>query len=129
MNLKTDRNYGYTTSGPQKADLSFKFGSAKAAEVLSRGQLKLLIYALKIAQSKLLRESSSRNCVFLIDDLPAELDSVSRQRVCTALENLNDQVFVTCIDEQALTPHLGAGETRTDMARKVFHVKHGTITD
>ena len=41
---------GYTVSGPQKADFRFKANGLPVEDVLSRGQLKLLMCALRLAQ-------------------------------------------------------------------------------
>ena len=41
--LERDRAMGHTQSGPQRADLRLKVGSHNAAEVLSRGQQKLVV--------------------------------------------------------------------------------------
>ncbi|MES2624018.1 MAG: DNA replication/repair protein RecF [Pseudomonadota bacterium] len=120
-----DRRYGFTTLGPHKADLYFQFGNFHAPEVLSRGQLKLLICALKIAQSKLFYKATGRHCIFLIDDLPAELDALNREKVCSLLASLEDQIFISSIEEQSL--RLLTVGSRGDRQHKVFHVKHGII--
>lgn len=127
--MSKDKKYGFTTSGPQKADLVFKFGELNAADVLSRGQLKLFVCALKIAQSKLLYKSTGRNCIFLIDDLPAELDAPNREKVCSLLGDLQDQIFLSCIEEEALLSYAQAGSMKRAISQQVFHVKHGTITN
>jgi DNA replication and repair protein RecF len=125
--LTKDRKYGFTTSGPHKADLCFRFENVNAADVLSRGQLKLFVCALKIAQSRLLYGATGQHCVFLIDDLPAELDAGNRQKVCALLAELRDQVFISAIEEESLLPCLSPAVQDRTLDVKVFHVKHGTI--
>jgi DNA replication and repair protein RecF len=98
QDMARDRRYGFTTSGPHKADLMFRIGEYSAAEVLSRGQLKLMICALKIAQGALLYRLTKKHCIFLIDDLPAELDPSNRTKVCNSLGELQDQIFLTTIE-------------------------------
>ena len=127
--ITKDRKYGFTTSGPHKADLNFQFGNFSASDVLSRGQLKLLICALKIAQSKLLYKSTGKHCIFLIDDLPAELDVTNRKKVCSLLGELQDQIFLSAIEEENLLPHLLSAGQGLVTHYKVFHVKHGIIED
>jgi len=100
--LLRDRKYGHTSSGPHRADIRFRLGAADAAEVLSRGQLKLLICALKIAQGRLLEQETGKRCIYLIDDLPAELDAHNRARVCALLAERKAQVFLTSIDPEIL---------------------------
>ena len=48
--LPKDRERGYTQYGPHRAELVLKFGTIPAQEVLSRGQMKLFISAMQLAQ-------------------------------------------------------------------------------
>ncbi|WP_251975809.1 DNA replication/repair protein RecF [Salinicola avicenniae] len=98
----TDRQMGFTQQGPQRADLRIRVGRHPAVEVLSRGQQKLVVSALKLAQGRLLEQLSGRTCLYLIDDLPAELDGHHRQIFCQWLEQLRCQVFITSVDREAL---------------------------
>ena len=99
--FERDRNLGFTQQGPQRADLKVRLRGMMAADVLSRGQQKLVVSALKVAQGYLLRQQTERQCVYLIDDLPAELDRQHRQRLCRLLEQLNSQVLITSTDREA----------------------------
>lgn len=124
--LLRDRKYGHTSSGPHRADLRFRFGKVDAAELLSRGQLKLLICLMKIAQAQLLEQQRNTRCLFAIDDLPAELDPQNRARICRQLAQLNAQVFLTSIERASLEPQLLDAEGPRKQT-KLFHVKHGKI--
>lgn len=126
-NLERDRRYGFTTAGPHKADLRFLVNGQSAAEVLSRGQLKLLICALKVAQATLLTQQQNVRCVFLVDDLPAELDAENRSKVCQLLASLNTQVFMTSIEQEQLAPFALAQAESKGIPLALFHVKHGKI--
>lgn len=119
---EADIRHGATQFGPHRADIRVKTGRHLAAEVLSRGQQKLLVSGLKIAQGQFLAEHTGKRCVFLVDDLPAELDEANRKRVCRFLEDLGGQVFVTCVDEGALQDCWG---DQVQITR--FHVEHGKI--
>ena len=99
---ETDRQMGFTQQGPQRADLRIRLGRYPAVEVLSRGQQKLVVSALKLAQGCLLEQLTGRTCLYLIDDLPAELDGNHRRIFCQWLEQLNCQVFITSVDHEAL---------------------------
>lgn len=120
----SDRERGFTQSGPHRADLRMTVGGHSAADTLSRGQQKLVVVALKLAQGRLLHDSTGRHCVYLIDDLPSELDREHALRVCEALNRLGAQVFITCVDPgelQAIWP--GGGD-----APAMFHVEQGQVT-
>ncbi|WP_119395196.1 DNA replication/repair protein RecF [Salinibius halmophilus] len=94
-----DIERGTTQSGPQRADLVVRYKGVPAADALSRGQQKLLVAAMKLAQAKLFMQQTKQKCVFLIDDLPSELDVRHQAKVAQLLENLASQVFVTAIDK------------------------------
>jgi DNA replication and repair protein RecF len=125
--LLRDRKYGHTSSGPHRADLRFRLGHSDAAEILSRGQLKLLICTLKIAQAQLLEQETGKRCLFLIDDLPAELDPQNRARICGLLAERQTQVLLTSIEPEGLSENLAELMTSKPTENKLFHVKHGKI--
>lgn len=121
--IERDIRYGATQCGPHRADLLIRIGRHAAHEVLSRGQQKLLVSAMKIAQSQLLYLLTDIKGLYLIDDLPSELDIGNRRLICRLLENLECQIFITCVD---------AGELENcwseDVSSGKFHVEHGKIT-
>src|SRR6185312_7478975 len=93
-----DRGIGYTQLGPHRADLKLFINQTQAKDILSRGQQKLFICAMMVAQGALLHESVNRKPIYLIDDLPAELDSNSRSRLMELLAKQEAQVFVTAVE-------------------------------
>ncbi|MCW3147767.1 DNA replication/repair protein RecF [Stutzerimonas stutzeri] len=121
--LERDRALGHTQAGPQRADLRLRIGGHSAAEVLSRGQQKLVVCALRIAQGHLVSEAKRGQCIYLVDDLPSELDEQHRQALCGLLEQLDCQVFITCVDSTVLQAGWHV-ETPVSM----FHVEHGRVT-
>ncbi|MFO7649498.1 DNA replication/repair protein RecF [Halomonas sp. 3H] len=118
---ETDRQMGFTQQGPQRADLAIRLDRRPAVEVLSRGQQKLVVSALKLAQGRLLEAITGRTCIYLIDDLPAELDSAHRRVFCHWLESMHCQVFITSVDHDAL-----ADLWQPDTPISVFHVKRSS---
>ncbi|MFZ1325544.1 MAG: DNA replication and repair protein RecF, partial [Candidatus Contendobacter sp.] len=97
-----DRQQGHTRLGPHRADFIPRLAGRPPAEVLSRGQQKLLVIALVLAQAELYRRHAGDACILLIDDLSAELDPLNRTRVVQALAALDGQLFVTAIEPDAL---------------------------
>lgn len=102
-NLVRDRKQGFTSAGPQRADLRVKADGHNAAERLSRGQKKIVVSALKLAQGALFYKLNSRACVYLIDDLPSELDDQHSRLFCSYLEKTSNQCFITCVDKTTLS--------------------------
>ncbi|MCV2402024.1 DNA replication/repair protein RecF [Marinomonas sp. C2222] len=117
-----DIELGYTSTGPQRADLRVKTNNGDAQDSLSRGQLKLVVSALKIAQGQLLIDMG-RPLVFLIDDLAAELDANHRQKLCQLLASLNSQIFITSVAPD--TTDLVWGDT-TDVRQ--FSIRDGELS-
>ena len=106
-NLQSDLKQGFTSVGPQRADLKFFINHKKAKDILSRGQGKAVTLSLILARALFLnRVSGSLNTgsVLLIDDLCAELDNVNGKKITDFLTNPNYklQVFITGINEAEL---------------------------
>ena len=104
LNLEKDRNLGYTYYGCHRADLKIRTSKASASDTLSRGQLKLLVCAMRLSQAFLLQQQTGRSCIFLIDDLNSELDSNSRNILLTELLKSSNQVFITNITKDINLP-------------------------
>lgn len=119
-----DYRYRTTTIGPHRAEIEFNFGaSAKpVAESFSRGQIKVLVCLLKLAQSNYLVSQASRKSIFLLDDLPSELDDNAIDVVLNSLAESGNQVFISSIREELV------GDRPLFRDQQVFHVKHGVIT-
>ncbi|MFA0439607.1 DNA replication/repair protein RecF [Vibrio sp. 10N.286.49.C2] len=118
--FERDQALGYTFSGPNKADLRIKVNNTPVEDVLSRGQLKLMMCALRLAQGQHLAELTGKQCIYLIDDFASELDSLRRKRLADYLKQTKAQVFVSSITESQVTDMV-------DENGKMFHVEHGTI--
>jgi DNA replication and repair protein RecF len=122
-NFHNDTRYGSTQNGPHRADIIIRVEKSKAVDILSRGQQKMLVSALKIAQGRLLSQIMERQAIYLVDDLPAELDSDNRVAVVNNLIGLGGQIFITCVDRMAMERSL---KTHPQLA--TFHVERGIIT-
>ncbi|MDO9520991.1 MAG: DNA replication/repair protein RecF [Pseudohongiella sp.] len=123
-----DIRYGMTLLGPHRADFNVKVNRHAAIEVLSRGQIKMLVCALKLSMGQFIKARYSRSdeqyrSIYLIDDLAAELDHINCGLVIDYLWNTDDQCFFTAIEESAL---LKVAEL-TESSGK-FHVEHGKIS-
>ena len=112
-----------TTHGPQRADLRVMFNMRPANEVLSRGQVKIVITAMQVAQGYLYQEMTGRQCLYLLDDLPAELDLSHRKSVGGLLFRLGAQTFVTGVIKEDLVSSWPIEDEHVSM----FHVEHGHI--
>ena len=120
--IPADLEQGYTHSGPQRADLRVTSAGHLAADTLSRGQQKLVVCGLKLAQGQLMSELGRGKCTYLIDDLPSELDREHSELVCRLLATMQAQVFITCVERQDITD-----VWPDDANLAVFHVEHGVL--
>lgn len=118
----SDQEQGFTQSGPQRADIRVTVGGYSAADTLSRGQQKLLVCALKLAQGQILAADDSE-VLYLIDDLPSELDAERCERVCSVLAAMRAQTMITCVSRSAIP----ASWLGSDADVAMFHVKQGQV--
>ncbi|MCC2616922.1 DNA replication/repair protein RecF [Aestuariibacter halophilus] len=118
-----DQRFGFLSVGPHKADLKIKADGHDAAERLSRGQMRMLIAALQLAQAQYLNSKHQKDCVFLLDDVGAELDAGKREVFVDELLACSAQVFVTAIEQQQV-PFI---KKYNDY--KLFHVEHGHVEE
>jgi DNA replication and repair protein RecF len=100
-----------------------KANGVPAQDILSRGQLKLLVCAMRLAQGLYLNQHSSRGCIFLIDDFASELDVDKRRLLAARLKQCASQVFITAIDTGQLADMMDASDC------KLFHVEQGKISE
>ncbi len=118
--LDLDRDRGWTSVGPQRAELVFRSDGKLARDIFSRGEQKLLYVALNLAQAERMAESGQRP-VLLIDDLASEFDGEHLERVVERCLSFSFQTWVTGTDTTTFARRQ-AGDAR------MFHVKHGEVT-
>jgi DNA replication and repair protein RecF len=119
-NRDGDETRGYTSTGPHRADLAVRINGEVAEKVVSRGQQKMLMAAMKIAQARLTMNHTGKDTVMLVDDLPAELDRNNRERLLLELKDSGLQIYVTGVEKELFFGGL---------VEKMFHVEHGRIAD
>jgi len=120
-----DQEVGYTQIGPHRATLEIRVGALPAADVLSRGQQKLVVASLKLAQGACLTEATGRQGVYLVDDLPAELDSGHRRTLGGLLAGLGAQIFITSVDADVMRGPMSMEPWFQQDEVKWFHVEQG----
>ncbi|MCE7032348.1 DNA replication/repair protein RecF [Lysobacter sp. GX 14042] len=114
-----DRQAGFTSVGPHRADWKIGFSGIPGRDALSRGQAKLTALSALLAQAGHHAEVTGEWPVVALDDLPSELDRTHQARVLDYLAGSGAQVFVTGTGVPA-----GAPGT-TGCIR--FHVEHGQL--
>jgi DNA replication and repair protein RecF len=123
-NLAKDRQAGFTQLGPHRADLKIIIGRTPVQDLLSRGQQKLFVCAMILAQGALLNECINRRPIYLIDDLPSELDQSSKAKLMSLLHEQKMQAFLTAIEPGTL-----ADPAFSKIPSQMFHVEHGVVKE
>ncbi|MCF6767009.1 DNA replication/repair protein RecF [Thiotrichales bacterium 19S11-10] len=119
--LAQDIKSGFTHHGPHRADLKIMAGHLPASDVLSRGQQKLLILILKLAQGNLFYKEHQTACIYIIDDLLSELDQTTTELVLDFFKQQKAQVFISAINAQLIKRQLQAKQYQS------FHIDKGKI--
>ncbi|MDP9470604.1 MAG: DNA replication and repair protein RecF [Chloroflexota bacterium] len=94
---------GTSLVGPHRDDADFAMGGVDLAAYGSRGQQRLAVVALKLAEADLMREQAGDGPVLLLDDVLSELDERHRGLLVEAVGQVGSQVFVTATDAASLT--------------------------
>lgn len=117
-----DLKRGFTCAGPHRAELGLYVDDRPADNYVSRGQQKMLVVALLLAQIALFSQHTGRRCVLLVDDLAAELDEGHRARLLRVLQQMDIQIFMTSVDRRAV-------DLSGWREKAVFHVEHGRVEE
>ncbi|MEX2962462.1 DNA replication/repair protein RecF [Microbulbifer sp. TYP-18] len=120
-----DMAQGFGRSGPHRADLHFSVGGEAAHNILSRGQQKMLVCVLRAAMAAVVRREGEKP-LFLIDDLPAELDQDNQLQFAQWISRCAAQVVVTGIDGDITSRPWRRLESPWNQPA-MFHVEHGHI--
>lgn len=105
--------------GPQRDDLVVLLDGHPARTFASRGQVRSIVLALKLAELRAARVRGQAP-LFLLDDLSSELDSQRTWRLVDELRQLDAQVWITTTDPGVLL-QLPAAE------RELVGVDHGRL--
>ncbi|OUL56300.1 DNA replication/repair protein RecF [Pseudoalteromonas ulvae] len=123
QSFERDIRQGFTSFGPHKADITFVVNDTIVENYFSRGQLKLLLYALKVTQNCIIEAETEKQSILLIDDLSSELSVDTRTEVGHLLAKCQSQIFITAIDSESVSAVLEPMTRKLEM----FHVKHGNL--
>lgn len=89
---------GVSLVGPHRDDLGFILGGVDLGTYGSRGQQRLAVLALKLAEIDLIRDESGETPLLLLDDAASELDPAHRRFVTETVERDQIQTFLTATD-------------------------------
>jgi len=120
--FEKDTYKGFTSFGPHRADLEIAHNGVLVQNSFSRGQQKLLVCAMRLAQITHLKQETSQQSILLVDDLAAELDLAHRQSLIELLVDTQAQLFVTATEKNSFV-------LPAEIESKMFHVEHGVLKE
>ncbi len=94
---------GITILGPQRDDFTVSANGIDLGVYGSRGQQRLAVVALKLAEADLMEQEAGAPPTVLLDDVFSELDDRHATLLIEALSELGCQLFVTTTDRTRLT--------------------------
>ena len=117
--LNEDVSAGFTRYGTHRCELRISINKNLAKDILSRGQKKIVIICLILAQFRYLIENNNmrNHNLLLLDDIDSELDSTNLEILFAILATLDCQVIATTTNNSRFSFLKGA-------EHKMFHVKH-----
>ncbi|GHH59657.1 DNA replication/repair protein RecF [[Pseudomonas] boreopolis] len=115
-----DRQYGYTSVGPHRADWKTEYAAIPGRDALSRGQAKLTALACLMAQAEDFAGVRGQWPVVALDDLGSELDRHHQRRVLEHLAAAPAQVMITATEIPAAIAELA-------LPHALFHVEQGVV--
>jgi len=120
-NLPRDLGAGFTTIGPHREDFKVAFKNNDITAVASRGEVRTVVLAMKLAELDYAREQTGMRPLLLLDDVFSELD---RKRRGFLVERLRDhQTMITTTDADAVTREVRAAHAviTTDSAEEQLY--------
>ena len=96
----SDRDHGFTQSGPHRAELGLRLEGLPVKDRISRGQQKLLASALLLAQLRLFPTDRPVQPTLLLDDPAAELDGGRLAMLIEEISRDRAQLVVTTLNPE-----------------------------
>jgi DNA replication and repair protein RecF len=110
---------GMTLIGPHRDDVRFFDGQIDLHIYGSRGQQRTAVLALKLAEVRLMTQTTGEHPILLLDEVMSELDTDRRRYLCEQIQQA-EQALVTTTDLRALTPEVLEGAA-------VYYVSQGRL--
>ena len=98
--MERDQLLGFTSIGPHRHDVLFRFNDAPAIGSASRGEVRTIILALKFLEVDIVQEVTGLQPVVLLDDVLSELDDKRQSHLATKFQD--HQIIMTSTNPPAI---------------------------
>lgn len=96
---KYEKRYRYTIYGPHRDDLEVLVDGREVRAGLSRGQMRGLVLALKLAAYRFIKQTSGQTPLLLLDEVLGELDGEHQRRLLNNLPPTQTLLTSTTVPE------------------------------
>ena len=114
------RKLGYVNIGPHRADLQLRGCKGDVKTWCSRGQLKAIHFLLMLSLIALFELRTGETPILLLDDMWAEIDRQTGDRLISLLQPFKLQFFVSALED--------CSSAISFLNPTVFHVEQGRIS-
>jgi DNA replication and repair protein RecF len=97
-NLSRDTAAGFTTIGPHRDDFAISFKGSAITAVASRGEMRTVVLALKMAELAYIERQTETRPMLLLDDVFSELDDSRRRFLLDTLGGYQSVITTTNAD-------------------------------
>jgi DNA replication and repair protein RecF len=94
--VERDKALGFTSTGPHRHDVIFRFNNFSALDVASRGEVRTIVLAIKFMEVEIIEQITNIKPIILLDDVFSELDASRRQAITKYLKDY--QTIITTTD-------------------------------
>ena len=94
LHSERDKILGYTSTGPHRHDVVFRYNNSPALSVASRGEVRSIVLALKFLEVEIIEKLTGIKPIVLLDDVFSELDE-ERQRALMSVTREHQLVIAT----------------------------------
>ncbi len=116
-NLDRELEKGITLCGPQRDDFEILMDGNEIKKYGSQGQMRTCVLKMKLAECEIIKNTSGRTPVLLLDDILSELDEKRKQFF---LNNIKDkQIFITCTQKEKINSE----------SCRYFYIKNGRLAE
>ncbi len=116
--LPKELEKGLTLIGPQRDDFEIKMNGKSIKKYGSQGQIRTSVLKLKLTECEIIKQSTGRKPILLLDDILSELD---KKRKEFFMEKIGDmQIFITCTQKEGAANNKNA---------KFFCIENGKLKE